>query len=380
MAKKPKPKDKTKLKKTKEAKEHPPQVEKTYPKQTILCIGDYTTRIITQNSHLDKKIDSHILFIDKFSKNLAGSKLNPDNILPLDLNHDTHFWYQALPHLKENNILIENMKNRPIDNTKGVVILSSLWDGFSSAINPVLISHFKQSNTNSMTVGILPSQLQPPDAHFNAYSSIGLSLSKDFTSMLLLDRDQIENFVGINRNGLSIKGTEIVNYILDLIIEKETFVKELAELTRTFNVRTYSVLLASGASLSVYGSLENILNTALLQPLLKFDLSTSSLLYVVARIPAKLKKILTKSKIELTLADWFKEKANLKSIQISEPIYVEGEGNRIDIALFIGGFNLSSILTSIQKKANPIKNQILKQGSIKKKEWEEIAKSINVHQ
>jgi hypothetical protein len=274
---------------------------------------------------------------------------------------------------------METLRNRPIDNMKGAIILSSLWDGFGSAANPVLISQFKESNTNSIVFGILPSQLQPPDAHFNAFSSIGLSFSKDFTSILLLDRDQLESFVGIDRNGLLIKGTEVVNYLLDLIIEKDTFVQEIAELTRAFNVKTYTVLLASGASLSVYGSLENVLSTALFRPLLKFDLSTSSLIYVVVRIPVKLKKILTANKIELSLANWFKEKANLKSIRISKPIYLDDEGDRIDIALFIGGFDLTSMLTSIEKKVKNMKNHILKQGSIKKKDWEGIVKNLIPH-
>ena len=103
----------------------------------------------------------------------------------------------------------------------------------------------------------------------------------------------------------------------------------------------------------------------------------TSLLYVIVRIPKKLKERLTKSQIELSLAKWFKEKSNLKTIQVSDPIYFDGEADRIDIALFIGGFNLSSVLISMEKKANPIKNQILKQGLIKKKEWEEIKKTIN---
>lgn len=378
MAMRNKAKKKAKIDDSKNKKEHNTNIENNNQKQTIICVGEYPTRIILQNFDPNEKNDS-LLFINKINKDLLAEKqtlLKPDNNLSLKLEKDTHFWYQAMPQLKENKILIENLKNRLINNTKGVLILSSLWEGFSSGINPVLISKFKQSNINSIAIGVLPSQIQPPDAHFNAYSSVGLNLSNNFTPILLLDRDQIENFVGINKNGLLIKGTEIINYLLELITKKETFIKEIAELTRTFKIKAYSVLLASGASLSVYGSLENILNTTIIQPLLKFDVSTSSLLFGLVFIPAKLKKTLTKDKIEIALANWFNGKANLKSIQISEPIYIECESDRIDIILLMGGFNISTILATYKKKAKPITSSVLKQGFVEKEEWEEISKTI----
>jgi hypothetical protein len=378
MKKKGKATKKVKIDDSKTAEEQTSRIENNYQKQTIACIGEYLTRIILQNFDPNKKNDS-LLLIHKINKNLLAHEqtfLKLDNILSLELKNDTHFWYQVIPQLKENTILMENLKNRSINNEKGVVILSSLWEGFASALNPVLISKFKTSNINSIALGILPSQIQPPDAHFNAYSSIGLSLSNNFTSMILLDRDQIENFVGINKNGILVKGTEVINYLLELITKKETFIKEIAELTRTFNIKAYGVLLASGASLSVYGCLENILNTTIIQPLLKFDVSTSSVLHVLVCIPAKLRKTLTKDKIEIALANWFNGKANLRSIQISEPIYLEGESDRIDIVLFMGGFNLSPILSAYKKKAKTITNSVIKQRLIEKKEWEKISKTI----
>ncbi|HUU88661.1 MAG TPA: hypothetical protein VMX17_13030, partial [Candidatus Glassbacteria bacterium] len=125
-----------------------------------------------------------------------------------------------------------------------------------------------------------------------------------------------------------------------------------------------------------YGSLENILNTAMLRPLLKFKLSSSCVAYAVFRIPTKMKKTLSKNNIELTLANWFKEKTNLKSIQISEPIYIDSKEDRIDLALFVGGFELSDIFTPIMKKIQPMKNNAIKKGLIKKKDWEVIVKEL----
>ncbi len=102
----------------------------------------------------------------------------------------------------------------------------------------------------------------------------------------MLERDQLEKFVGINRNGSLIKGNVVINFLLDLIQQKKSFVEEISELTRAFNIKIYTVLLASGASMGVYGSLENILSAALSNPLLNFKLSTASvIIYAIVRIP-----------------------------------------------------------------------------------------------
>ena len=124
----------------------------------------------------------------------------------------------------------------------------------------------------------------------------------------------------------------------------------------------YSVLLATGASLKIYGSFENILNATLLKPLLNFDLSTASLLYVLLRMPSSLKDKLPRGKIELAIAGWFKEKANLKSIYIAEPVYVEDASDRIDLILFVGGFDTAEMFTDYDKKAKSMKNRAVQKG------------------
>ena len=380
MVKKNKPKNKEKPENSNIIKNNTDIVERKNSKQTILCVGEYTTKIILQNiSQIEKDDFAYPVFISKFSNDVeewSQAMINQNNILGLEKNVDTHFWHQVLPSFSEDNDLMEKLNNRSIDKIKGALILSSLWDGLGSALTPTLISQFKESNTNSVAFGILPSQLQPSDAHFNAFSSVGLCLSKDFASFVLLDRDQLEKFVGIDRNGSLIKGNAVVNFLLDLIQQKKSFIEEISELTRAFNIRTYSVLIASGASIGVYGSLENILSATLSRPLLNFKLSNASIIYVIVRMPVRLKNILTKNKIELSLANWFKEKMELNSIQISEPIYRDYEGDRIDIALFIGGFDLADIFTPIMKKIKPLKNNAIKKGLIKKKDWEVIVKEL----
>jgi hypothetical protein len=357
-------------------------VEPTKPsfhKQTIICIGEYPIKLLLKGSLVKKKDEPLPIFIGKSSEDVAEwsrPRLNPDNILGLDLNIDTHFWFQVLPKIANDGALIARLKDKSIDNLGGALIVSSLWDGVSSGLLPALISQFKEWNTNTVAFGVLPSQIQIPDVHFNAFASIGLCVSKGFASLLLFDRDQLERYVGVDRKGSVLKGNVILNYLLELVSAKEKFVQELSELSRAFDVRMYTVLSATGTSLSIYGSIKNILDSALSRPLLKFDLSSASVIYVLIRMPIQLKEILSRGKIELEIADWFKEKASLKSIVVSDPIYVEDSSDRIDIVMFVGGFDVTKMFISMEKKVREMKNFVIKQDSIKEDEWQAIVKSI----
>jgi hypothetical protein len=361
------------------SEEHIVPPKPSFHKQTIICIGEYPRKILLNGSLVKKKDEPLPVFIEKSSEDVAKwsqPSLNPDNILGLDLNIDTHFWFQVLPNIANDGALIARLKDKSIDNLGGAVIVSSLWDGVSSGLLPALISQFKEWNTNTVAFGVLPSQMQVSDVHFNAFASIGLCVSKGFASLLLFDRDQLERYVGVDRKGSVLKGNVILNYLLELVSAKEKFVQELSELSRAFDVRMYTVLSATGASLSIYGSIKNILDSALSRPLLKFDMSSASVIYVLIRMPIQLKDKLSRGKIELEMADWFKEKASLKSIVVSEPIYVEDVSDRIDIIMFVGGFDLTEMFISMEKKVREIKSFVVKQGLIKEIEWQAIVKSL----
>jgi hypothetical protein len=349
----------------------------SFHKPAIICIGEYPIKILLRGPLAENKDEPLPIFIDKFSKDIAEwgqSRLNPDNILGLDLNVDTHFWFQVLPCIENNGALMARLKDKPLDS--GAVIVSSLWDGVGSGLLPALISQFKEWNTDAVAFGVLPSQMQVSDVHFNALSSIGLCASKGSASLLLLDRDQLESYVGVDRSGSVLKGNDFFNYLLELVSAKDTFVQELSELSRAFDVRMYTVLSAAGASLSMYGSLKNILDSAMSTPLLKCDLSTASVLYVLLRLPRHLKEKLSRGKIELEIANWFKEKASLQSIFISEPLYVEDGNDRIDLVMFVGGFDVTKMFASMEKKVRAIKSFVVKKGSIKEDDWRAIVKSL----
>lgn len=358
---------------------HIEQLKSRFPSQVIICIGEYPIQVLLKGSLIEENDDVFPIFIDKSSEDIrkwSQSRLDPRNILGLDTKLDTHFWFHIYPSLIKNDDFIARLKSKPIENIHQAIIVASTWDGVGSALFPSLSSQLKVLDINSLALALLPSKIQSPDVHFNAFSSMGIRVSTDVTPILLIDRDNLENYVGVNRKGTNIIGNTFLNYLLELLLVKATLVKELTELSRTFGIKIFTVLSATGASLKIHGLLENILNTALLRPLLTFDLSTASLLHVLLRIPSHLKAQLPREKIELSIANWIKDKANLKSIYFSDPIYVKDPSDRIDVVMFVGGFDVTEMFSSMEKDISTIKSDVINRGFINEEEWQGIVKSL----
>jgi hypothetical protein len=358
---------------------HIDQLKPRVPSQAIICIGEYPIQVLLRGSLIEENDDVLPICIDKSSKDIkkwSQSRLGPYNILGLDTRLDTYFWFHNYPAILKNDAFIARLKSKPIGNVSQAIIVASIWDGIGSALFPSLSLQLKGLNIDSLSLAVLPSRVQPPDVHFNAFSSMGLSVSTGFTPILLVDRDNLENYVGVNRKGVKIIGNTVLNYLLELLSGKVTFVEELSELSRTFGIKIFTVLSATGASLRIHGSIENILNTALLRPLLTFDLSSASLLFVLLRVPSHLKTRFPREKIELKIADWIKGKANLKSIYFSDPLYVEDASDRIDVVMCVGGFDVTELFASMEKEVNAIKSDAIDRGFINEEEWQEIVKSL----
>jgi hypothetical protein len=337
------------------------------PKQALVCIGEYPIKTLLKETGIRKQGTLPIL-IEKSSDEIYKwlPKGYPAHFILgfEDAKIDTHFWYNVLQTIAKDDSVIESLKKKNVEKLHSAIIFSSIWDGIGSATLPTLISKFKASTIDSLSIAILPSKIQPSDAHFNAYAAIELCLATEGATVLLLDRDQIEGYAGIDRKGELIKGNTLANYLLNLFLDKDSVVQEISELSRTFNVKLFTPLVVTGASYRIYGSFENMLNTALLKPFLTFDMASASLLYVLLRMPLNMKDMLPRGRIELAITNWFKEKTSLQSIFITEPIYTEDMTDRIDAVLFLGGF---------EQKFKSLKAQVVEKGFMTE-DWKVITK------
>jgi hypothetical protein len=363
-------------------KKHIQTLKPLLPKEATVYIGEYPIKVLLKQPYVDKTGQTLQVLVGKSSDEVyewIPKGFNPHLVLGFeDANIETHFWYNVLPFISQDETLIEGLKKKPTEKLHSAIMVASVWDGIGSASLPALISKFKGSYIDSLSVALLPSKIQPTDAYFNALAALGLCAERDAATVLLLDRDLLENYEGVDRAGSLIKGNVVANYLVNLFLTKETLVEEISEQSRTFNTKMYTALLAAGASIKIYGSIENMLNATLLKPLLNFDLSTVSLLYVLIRMPSSLKDKLPRAEIELAIASWFKEKANLKSIYITEPVYVEDTSDRIDLVLFVGGFDTTEMFVDYEKKVRGLRRRAEQKGFVDKKEWQAMMKNLGI--
>lgn len=361
---------------------HIAQLKPRMPERALICIGDYPAKILLKEFLTEKTSDVLPIFLQKPSAEilkLTKAITVPHDTISVDTDVDTHFWFNVSDYLSKGEAYATRLKGIT-DKFHEATMLVSLWEGLGSALLPTLISQFKIVNANSVTLAVLPSKAQPADAHFNTLASVGRCTSNDYTTVVLLHRDFVEDYVGVDRNGSRMNGNSIINYILEMMLAKETLPQEITELSRAFNVKLYTALAIAGASFKVYGSFESILAAASLKPFLQFDLASTSVLYVLARVPVNLRERLSRGKIELETAAWSRIMPNIKSIYVSEPIYVDDASDRVDVIVFTGGFDLTELTASLQKKAGRIKSEVVKKGLIKEKDWETVVKSLAVKQ
>jgi len=359
---------------------HASQLKQLVPKHAAIGIGEYPIKIISRGSLIEKTNDALPLFIDKSSKNIlkwckSSPSIGEQNALGLDSDVDAHFWFQVLHHITEKGEFTAGMKNRPIDKLNDALILSSVWDGPGSALLPLVITHLRMLNISTLALVLLPSKAQSSDASFNAFSAMRSLGSKDLAPVVLIDRDYLEKYDGVDRKGAPINGNDLTNYVLEMLLAKEAVVQEVAELSRAFDVKFYTMLSATGVSFQLYGSLKNMLSTALFRPLLKFDLASASVLYALIRVPLQLKDKLSKGKVELEVAAWFKERANFRSVYLSEPVYVDEPGDRIDLVMLVGGFGITELMASLEKKSKSLANDAIVRGLLSKEEWQAVSAS-----
>ena len=197
-------------------KKHIETLKPLLPKQALVCIGEYPIKILLKEPYVNNTDEMLPILIGKSSDEVfkwIPKGFDPYLVLGFeDANIDTHFWYNVLPFISQNEALIESLKKKPIEKLHSAIMVASVWDGIGSASLPTLISKLKASNINSLSLAILPSKIQLTDAYFNSLASLGMCASGDAATVVLLDRDLLENYEGVDRNGSLIKGNIVANY------------------------------------------------------------------------------------------------------------------------------------------------------------------------
>ncbi len=340
--------------------------------------GEYSNSILLKSSILNMPNDTLFLFFGKksgtFTENLAD-KGDLFNFIDIEPYIDGHFWFDIKSCIKNKGSIILDLKNNLFHKVNNGLIFSSTWDGIGSGFFLYMISILKEFRIDSISIVVIPSESQSSDAYFNSYSSISMCINKGYFPIFIINRDLLENYIGVDRKGNLLKGHMILNEVLQLMLSKRDFIEDFLRFSKYFDSRMYTILIATGCSMKIYDSLENIFNSMLYRSLLDFNFKESSIFYVLVRIPVKLKRDITKEKVEFSFLKWIKDKSLVKATYICDPIFVYELNDRVDVMVIVGGFNEEKILDMLEEKSKETLQYLLSRGIIDEEKIKEIERS-----
>jgi hypothetical protein len=343
--------------------------------QIAISVGQYAYYSLMDSRKFYRK-DSPALFqvIHRKEAELLGvaTENDPKNTIQFDTAFEPHYWFDINTFLREDSSFRDTFQGNIFDYQEEFVILGSLGEGVTAGALPILNEHLVQENKDTVLLAIFPSVTHSSDALFNAFSSLGLFLSQGSGPVLLLDRSRLDSFISVNRAGDRLSGELVPRYLVEILLDKEGIVRDLVKLSSSFKVELFTVLMASGSSLEIYENLRNILEITLEQPLLDFDVSTASIVYILVKAPLRLQGQLTKGFIELEVNSWLKERLEIDVPQICEPIYVDELNDRIDVVILVGGFDTNRLFDTVSERVSRFDNLIKEHGFYDEEVWAKI--------
>ena len=363
----------------KQIRTHIDRINPVLPSQLALTVGQFAFKAL-RNPKRFNGIDTptllHILHRKELDLKTVEITPDPASTLMFDTVFEPHYWFDIHSYLDGNEEFSKSLDETIFDYHDEVVISGSLSDGVTAGVLPTLNSKLVRDKKNAVFLAVFPSMDYSSDALFNAFSSLGLLLGAETGPIILLDNTRLSQFIGVNRGGGRLSNGDIVDFLVELFLDKRGLIRDLVKQSNSFKVDMFTALLAAGASLEIYESLRNILDITLEQPLLDFDLSTAQFVYVLVRAPLRLQYQLPKGYIELEVNSWLKDVADLNAPLICEPVYVEEHGDRIDVVVLVGGFETGHLFETMDKRISRFSTLIVEHELYEKEIWGKIRKTL----
>ena len=355
----------------KSIRENIDDITPSLPSRAVITVGLYALEALESPSFQGDDMCSLIRVVHKKDMEHKSIALDPENSLVIDTQYEPHYWFDLQNYFEENDF------NKELETTifryhQEILSIASMSEGSTSAILPRFHSYTNDQDKSTIALVVFPSMSHSSDALFNSFSSVGMLSLENSTPYILFDQEKLENFSGVHREGEIMTGNEIIEYVVSMFLEKRSFIRDVFKLSKSFNLYCYSMLLATGCSMEVYENFRNILDITLEQPLMDFDYKTAKLMYVLVRAPYHYRDELTKGQVEYEVSQWMKESLGIDIPQISELTYIQDMGDRIDVAILVGGFDTMNKYRDIYRRVERFADMNVGQGLYDTELWEKI--------
>ncbi|MBT3283655.1 hypothetical protein HN807_03615 [Candidatus Bathyarchaeota archaeon] len=344
------------------------------PDKAVVTVGQYALDTLNESEKLTE-VDIYTLLRVLHRKDLQHRtvELDPEHSLQMDTMYEPHYWFDLGSYLEGVN-MEGILGNLFYDYHKEILSISNISEGATAGILPEIHRHFMGKEKSTLGVCVFPSMAHSGDALYNAFSAVGRIRRDASTPLILVDQGKLEDYDGVHRDGDVLKGIDVLDYIIELLLDKEGFIRDLNKLSTSYNIELFSVLMASGCSMDIYESFRNILEITLEQPLMDFDITTAKMIYVLVKAPLKFRDELQKGQLEYEVSTWLQESIGIDIPQICESLFVDEFGDRLDVVILAGGYDSKEKFTIVHKRIERFSKMNLDQGLVKTEDWEEIKK------
>lgn len=346
------------------------------PDKAVVTVGQYTLETLIDSPKLSEE-DYYTLLRVIHKKDLQHKTIHidPKFSLMADTLYEPHYWFDMGEYYEKIDIEKE-LEHLIYGYHKQVLTLSNISEGACSGILPEIHRFLAKHEKSTIGVVLFPSMNHSSDALYNAFSAVGRILIDNSTPLIIFDQGLMEDYNGVHRKGDVLQDTGIIDYFIDMLLDKENIIRELDRLSRSYAVNIYSPLLATGCSLDIYGSFRNILEISLEQPLMEMDLKTATMVYVLVRAPLSYQDDFQKGQLEFEVTQWLQESIGIDIPQICEPLFVDEYGDRVDVIIMVGGYDTGKKFNEVYNRIERFSKMNVDQNLVDKEEWEKIKKKM----
>ena len=348
------------------------------PDKAVVTVGQYTLETLMDSPKLSED-DYYTLLRVIHKKDLQHKTIHidPKYSLMADTLYEPHYWFDMQEYYDKIDIDKE-LEHLIYGYHKQVLTLSNISEGACSGILPEIHRFLAKKEKSTIGVSLFPAMNHSSDALYNAFSAVGRILIDNSTPLILIDQGLMENYNGVHRVGDVLQDTAIIDYFIDMLLDKENIIRELDRLSRSYGVNIYSPLLATGCSLDIYGSFRNILEITLEQPLMELELTSAKMVYVLVRVPLSYQEDFQKGQLEFEVTQWLQESIGVDIPQICEPLFVDEYGDRVDVIILVGGYDTKKKFNEVYQRIERFSKMNVDQNLVDKETWEKIKeKTLN---
>ncbi len=236
-----------------------------------------------------------------------------------------------------------------------IFLLSALGGGTGSGASPFTLQRAKSINphSRSIVIAVMPAADEPDSTHFNAYCSLSRFINSSQAPLadmvLLVDYDRLVNVRGVSNIGEEMAGESLLTYMIATlsgavpeISTTQIDSSYLTKMSRSMGVNVFVPCMAVGRSLEIFGSIGNILDSAMSCPLAHIEKESVLTSYVIAQVPERLSSSLDEDTIKAKINKWNKDNFPRLKGSILQIANSANRADRIDIFLLLGGNSLTT--------------------------------------